>query len=144
MAWTNPSVADFKSQFVRDFPYGTDPSTSVLDSDITYAFAITNINISQGLFPDQGTYTLGYNLLSAHYLVTNLRSSTQGLNGQYNFLQNSKAVGSVNEAFQLPERIMANPYWSMLTKTNYGALYLQLLLPQMAGQIFSVCGTTRP
>lgn len=144
MGFNNPVVSDFKSQFVRDFPYGVDPNTSVLDSDINYAFQMTNVNINPGLFPDQGTYTLAYNLLSAHYLVMNLRSSSQGINGQYNFLQAGKGAGSVNESFSIPERILANPYWSMLTKTNYGALYLQLLLPQLAGQTFSVHGTTLP
>jgi len=142
--FTNPSVADFKSQFVRDFKYGTDPTTDILDSDITYGFVMTNININQELFSDQGSYTLGYNLMSAHFLVMNLRSSSQGFNGQYNFLQNSKGVGSVNESFSIPDRIMANPYWAMLTKTNYGAMFLQLVLPNLCGQLFSVAGTTLP
>lgn len=141
--WTNPSYTDFMTQFTRDFPYGTDPNTSVLTSDILSAFQCTNVNIDPGLFPNQATYTYMYNLLSAHYLVTNLRSSSQGINGQYNFLQASKGVGQVSEAFNIPQRVMDNPYWSMLTKTNYGAQYLQLLLPQLAGQMYSVMGTTR-
>lgn len=144
MAFTNPTVTDFKTQFARDFPFGTDPNTSVLDSDVSNAFVFTNVNFNPALFCDQTTYALAYNLLSAHYLVTNLRSSSQGINGQYNFLQASKGVGSVNEAFNIPERILANPYWSMLTKTNYGATYLQILLPQLTGQVFNVYGTTQP
>lgn len=144
MSYTNPSVADFKNQFVRDFPYGVDPNNNVLDSDITYAFQMTNVNINCALFPDQGTYSLAYNLLSAHYLVTNLRASSQGINGQYNFLQQSKNAGSISEAFGIPQRILDNPYFSMLTKTNYGAMYLQLLLPQLSGQVYNVYGSTRP
>lgn len=142
MAYTNPSVADFKAQFTRDFPYGTDPNTSVLDSDISSSFLYVNVNINPGLFPDQGTYTLAYNLLAAHYLVTSLRNSSQGINGQYNFLQASKGAGPVNEAFSLPQRILDNPYWSMLTKTNYGAQYLNILLPQLTGQMYNAYGTT--
>lgn len=142
--FVNPSVNDFKTQFTRDFPYGTDPNVSVLDSDITSSFLYTNVNINQELFPDQGTYTLAYNLLSAHYLVMNIRSSSQGMNGQFNFLQTSKGAGPVNEAFSIPQRVLDNPYWSMLTKTNYGALYLQILLPQLAGQIYNAFGTTLP
>ncbi len=102
------------------------------------------MNINQNLFPNQGSYTLGYLLLSAHFLVTNLRASSQGMNGQFNFLQQSKGVGSVSESFGIPERILANPYFSMLTKTNYGAMFLQLILPQLSGQMFSVMGTTLP
>jgi hypothetical protein len=130
--WSNPSVADFQAQFFRDFPYGTDINTTVTDQDIVNAFVCTNVNINQALFQNQGTYTLGYLLLSAHYLVTNLRASSQGINGQYNFLQQGKGAGPVNESFAIPQRILDNPYFSMLTKTNYGAQYLQLLLPQLS------------
>lgn len=124
--------------------YPGNPNTQILDQDITSSFLSTNVNINPGLFPDQGTYTLAYLFLSAHYLVMNIRQSSQGINGQYNFLQASKGVGSVNESFSIPERIMANPYWAMLTKTNYGQSYLQLLLPQLAGQFYTVMGTTLP
>lgn len=143
MAFNNPSVTDFKNQFVRDFPYGTDPNEYVLDSDITYAFQFVNANINSGLFSDQGTYSLAYNLLAAHYLVLNLRASSQGINGQYNWLQNSKAVGAVNEAFSIPDRILANPDLAMLTKTNYGTQYLAIVIPQLCGQMFTAYGPAR-
>lgn len=138
MAFTNPSVAQFQAQFPRDFPYGTDPNISVLDSDITAAFQRANVLTNQALFADQGTYTFCYNLLSAHYLVLNLRASSQGINGQYNFLQNSKGVGQINEAFAIPQRILDNPLFSMLTKTNYGAQYLEILSPKLLGQMGAV------
>lgn len=144
MAYTNPSVAQFQSQFTRDFPFGTDPSTQVLDSDVTYAFTFVNVNINQALFADQGSYTLGYNLLAAHYLVMNLRASSQGINGQFNFLQASKGVGSVSEAFSIPQRILDNPDWAILCKTNYGAMFIQLIIPQLAGQMYIAYGTTLP
>lgn len=144
MAFTNPSVQDFKNQFVRDFPYGTDMDTSVLDSDISSAFQFTNINFNPDLWSDQASYNLGYLLLSAHYLVTNLRSSSQGINGQYNFLQQSKNAAAIAEAFSIPQRILDNPDWSMLCKTNYGAQFIQLVIPQMSGQMFVAYGSTRP
>jgi Protein of unknown function (DUF4054) len=144
MAYNNPSVADFKAFFARDFPYGVDPDTSILDADITKAFTFTNVNVNEGLFADQGSYTIGYQLLSAHYLVLNIRASSQGLNGQYNFLQQSKGAGAVNEAFAIPPRILENPEFAMLAKTNYGAQFLLLILPQLSGQVFSVHGSTRP
>lgn len=144
MAYTNPSVADFKAFFNRDFPYGTDPETSVLDSDITKAFTFTNVNFNEALFGDQGSYNVGYLLLSAHYLVMNLRASSQGINGQFAFSENSKSVGNVSQGFAIPQRILDNPDWAILTKTNYGAQFIQLVLPQLAGQIYTVCGSTRP
>lgn len=142
--FVNPSVADFQNFFSRDFPYGTDPSVAILDSDISKAFTFTNINFNMALWPDQGAYTVGYLLLSAHYLVMNIRASSQGLNGQFNFLQQNKNAASIAEGFGIPQRILDNPDWSMLCKTNYGAQYLQLLIPQLAGQIYNVYGSTRP
>lgn len=144
MAFSNPSVQDFKNFFVRDFPYGTDVNTSVLDADIAKSFQFTNVNMNQGLFGDQGSYSVGYLLLSAHYLVMNLRASSQGINGQFNFLQASKGVSGVNEAFSIPQRVLDNPDWAILCKTNYGAQFIQLILPQLAGQIYTVAGATLP
>jgi hypothetical protein len=144
MAFQNPSVAQFKAYFVRDFPYGTDPATAVIDQDIVNAYGETNINFNPDLWGDQGSYNIGYLLLAAHYLVMNLRASSQGLSGQFGWIQASKSVGSVSESFQIPQRVLDNPEFAMLSKTNYGARYLLLLLPQLAGQIYSVCGSTRP
>lgn len=144
MSYENPSVADFKEFFSRDFPYGSDPDTSVLDSDITKAFTMTNVNLNQDLFGDQGTYNIAYYLLSAHYLVTNLQASSQGINGQFNFSEAGKSVGNVSQQFSIPQRLLDNPYFSFLMKTNYGAQYLQLVLPQLSGQMFIARGSTRP
>ncbi len=144
MAFTNPAVADFKNQFVRDFPYGTDPKVAVLDQDIANAFVKANININQELWDDQASYTLGYLLLSAHFMVLSLRSSSQGLNGQYNWAQNNKSVAGISEGFEIPQRIKDNPLFMAYTKTNYGAEYLNMLWPKLLGQTFTVCGSTRP
>lgn len=139
MAFTNPTVAEFKTFFARSFPFGTDPNTSVLDSDVTTALA-SGAAMIYSAFPTQAAYTYGFNLLSAHYLVLNLRAASQGMNGQYNFLQSSKGVESVSESFSIPQRILDNPYWAMLCKTHYGAQYLESILPLMSGQVFTVCG----
>lgn len=144
MAFINPSVSDFKNQFFRDFPYGTDPDVAVLDQDIANAFVQTNISLNPALWSDQSSYTLGYLLLSAHYMVLNIRASSQGLNGQWNWAQNNKSVGSVSEGFEIPERIKQNPEWMAYYKTNYGAMYMNLVLPLLTGQTFTVCGTTWP
>lgn len=144
MAYSNPSVADFKAYFNRDFPYGVDANTTVLDSDISKAFQMTNININQGLFGYQSSYTVAYLLLSAHYLVMNLRSSSQGINGQFNFLEQNKSVGAIAQSFAIPQRVLDNPDWAILCKTNYGAQFIQLILPQLAGNMFTVHGSTRP
>lgn len=144
MGYNNPVIADFKAQFIRDFPYGSDPNTSILDQDIANAFNLVNMNINPGNWQDQTSYSIGYNYLAAHYLVLNIRASSQGINGQYNWAQNSKSVQGVAEAFNIPERIQNNPFFMMLTKTNYGARYFELLLPQLGGQVYTVWGRTKP
>ncbi len=144
MAFNNPSVAEFKAYFFRDFPYGTDVDTSVTDADIAKGFQLCNMVINQGLFSAQADYTVGYFLLSAHYLVMNLRMSSQGINGQFSFLEQSKSVAALSQAFAIPQRILDNPDWAILMKTNYGAQYIQLLLPRLAGQVFIAYGSTRP
>ena len=35
--FNNPAVSDFKAQFFRDFPYGTDVNNTILDQDIANA-----------------------------------------------------------------------------------------------------------
>lgn len=144
MTFLNPTVAEFKAFFTRDFPYGINPVTSVLDSDITKAFLFTNAGLNPDLFNDQQIYTLGYQLLSAHYLVMNLRASSQGISGQFAFLEQSKSVGSVSASYAIPQRVLDNPDWAILMKTNYGAQFLQLVLPLLVGQVLIVCGTTQP
>lgn len=144
MSYENPSVAQFKEFFSRDFPYGTDPATSILDSDITKAMLFTNMTINQNLFCDQPSYNIGYELLTAHYLVMNLRASSQGINGQFSFLEQSKNVAQVAQSFAIPQRILDNPDWAMFMKTNYGAQYMQLILPQLCGAMFIAPGRTLP
>lgn len=144
LSYEAPSVDDFKEYFERDFPYGDNIATSVTDNDIEKAFGQTDFNINPNFFASQAQYNIGYLLLAAHYLVTDLTMSSQGLNGSYSFLEQSKSVGSVSQGFAIPQRILDDPYMAMLAKTNYGAKYLQLLLPQLTGQMFSVCGSTRP
>jgi hypothetical protein len=139
-----PSIADFKAYFFRDFPYGDDIETNVTDQDIAKAMGQANVNFNPALFGDQNSFSIAYDLLSAHYLVVDLRMSSQGINGQYSFLEQSKSVGSVSQSFAIPQRILDDPYFSMLSKTNYGAKYLELIIPQLAGQMFLVHGSTRP
>lgn len=144
MAFQAPSIPDFKAQFVRDFPYSTDVNVGVTDADIASAYNLVNVNVSQSLWADQQGYTLGYLYLAAHYLCLNLRASSQGINGQYNWIQNSKSVQGVAEGFQIPQRLIDNLFFAMLTKTNYGARFFELVYPALIGQVFPVRGRTLP
>lgn len=144
MAYTPPTVAEFKTFFSRDFPYGATPDT-VTDDDIQRAIDEAVAFVNEGLFCSQESYTTAVLYLSAHNLVTNLRLSSQGINsGQFAWLQNSRAAGSVSESLAIPDRIMANPEYAMLTTTGYGGKFLMMVIPGLSGQIFTVCGRTLP
>src|SRR5690606_38879219 len=101
MAFTWPSVSDFKAYFTRDFPYGEDPSTAIVDADITKAIGEAKFNVNETLFATQEQFTIGCMYAIAHYLVMDLRASSQGINGQFTWLENSKSVGAVSQAFSI-------------------------------------------
>jgi len=141
-AYTNPDVAAFKAYFNRDFPYGNSDLTTVQDADIAKAQTQQQNLIPQFLFPNQNLYTQGAQLLAAHFLVQNLRASSQGIAGKYEWLNTGKNVGPVGASFQIPDRILENPELAILTSTYYGVQYLYLILPLLTGQMFTVEGAT--
>ncbi len=149
MAFTFPSVADFKAYFFRDFAY--DPAvappydlTKIQDLDITKAMEEAKRNFNSALFGTQEEYTMCFLYLTAHYMVMDLRASSQGIAGSYAWLTTGKSVGSVSESFGIPQKILDNPLLAMYSKTNYGAKYLSLVLPYITGPMFTVCGGTSP
>lgn len=143
MAYTYPAVNDFKNYFVRDFSYGSDPSINVLDSDISKAQGEAKMMINSQFASSQTNFDILFNYLTAHYLVMDLRAASQGLSGQFSWTESGKSVGSVSQQFAIPDRILSNPDFAYLAKTNYGAKYLTLILPFLAGPVFSVHGRTK-
>lgn len=143
MSYQNPSVAQFQSFFDRDFPYGTDVNTSIRQQDILKAFMEANNQINPCLYLSQSSYSMGYLYYSAHALATNIVNSSQGVNGQYNGMQQSKSVGPISESFVFPQQILNNPYFAALAKTTYGNKYLMDLLPRLTGATGSVFGNTK-
>ncbi len=139
--YTQPTVTVY-------FSTGEGDNTSdknVTDFDIASAIAkATNFNVTNGLFGSQAAFTQAYNLLAAHYLCTTLQASEAGLGGQAQWLTQSKTVGDVTEAFQIPERIMKSPYLSKLSKTTYGAQFLELVSPALVGNMGTFYRPTSP
>lgn len=143
MAYTYPDATAFKAYFTRDFPYGS-TTEQVMDADINKAIDEAKFNFNEALFGSQAEFNIGFLYLTAHYLVSDLQASSQGIAGQYNWLQTSKSAGNVSESFQIPDRILNNPEFAMFSKTRYGAKFLSLIMPRIIGQIFTVCGRTKP
>lgn len=144
----NPDEQDFKSFFVRDFPYqpvscDTELDKYIQDCDIQRALLEVECQINSSLFTTQEQYELAYLYFAAHYLVTNIQASGQGIEGSFEWNQTSKSVGSVSVAQSIPESILMNPYNAWLTKTSYGAKYLMMILPKLTGVIFPSYGATK-
>ena len=144
MSYLNPSVADFKTRFTRDFPYGVDVSTSITDADIANACVETNNEISQEVWESQAAYTQAYLFLTAHFLSMDLRAASQGVQGTGRGSQVSKGVGPISGGFALPQRVIDSPSWAAYMQTTYGKRYLDMLIPRSAGSCFSVPGSTQP
>ncbi len=116
-------------------PFGGDNTNAkkVSDFDIASAFVAMGINLTQALFSSQAAFTRCYNLLAAHYLCESLIAAGVGLGGQAQWLTESKTVGNVTESFKIPDRVLKSPLLAKLSKTTYGAQFLELLSPQLIG-----------
>jgi hypothetical protein len=142
MAWVDPTISDFQGFFNRDFAYGNADLTTVQDADITKALIQQQGTINPRLFNSQALYTQGALLLAAHFLVMNLRASSQGIAGKFDWATNSKSVANVSANFSIPQRILDNPEFSIYASTTYGVQYLGMVIPLLTGQMFPVQGGT--
>jgi len=118
--------------------------SKVTNTDILAAQGIAPANINPILFPNQAAWGTAFNLLTAHYLCTNLLNSTQGVKSQYDWLTAQRTVGNVSASFGIPDRVMKSAFFNTLTSTRYGALYLSIIAPLLHGNMRIACGATTP
>ena len=116
----------------------------VRDKDIEKAFASTNADINHELFAKQFHFTESFLNLAAHNLIMNLRASSQGIDGEFDWLLTNKGVGSVSAGFHIPTFLADNPVYSFYCKTPYGVRYITLIYGKTKGRIFTVAGATLP
>jgi hypothetical protein len=116
----------------------------VQDTDIQGAITDAQYNINEGLFATQDTWNRGFLYLAAHQLVEKLLMDAEGTQSQYAWLTTAKSVADVNESFQIPDRISADPFLAHLSKTRYGAMYLQIISPQLIGNVITAFRFTLP
>lgn len=140
--YTNPTVAEFKTFFARDFIYNANPALGITDTDIQNALDEAICNINPDLFLKQEQYTLGCLLLAAHFLCLAITSASTGTNGNFEGFITSKSVGNVSTSSQIPDRFLKDAILSLYARTTYGVRYLQLILPFLSGNVFSVAGRT--
>lgn len=121
-----------------------DTDNYVQDYDIAAAFAEALLVFNQSLFDTDANIRIGYLYLTAHYLVNDLRAAQAGLGATGAFPVNSRSVGSVSEAYQIPQQYTDDPFLSFYTSSSYGMKYLSMILPLLRGNFNAVEGRTLP
>jgi hypothetical protein len=151
VAYTVPTVADFKAQFPRDFPYAVTASggdntdlSRVTDTDIAGAITDAGFNVNEGLFATQAGYTRAYLFLAAHCLVQVLLAAGEGVKSSFNWLVTSKSAGDLSESFAIPRDILEDPYLGSISKTRYGSRYLEIISPLLVGNFQTFFRQTPP
>ena len=137
------TVAQFKTAFPREFPFGTVASTSVIDSDVTRAIAEALMVWNDALWGSDAEKQVAFGYAAAHFLALNIQGAG-GLKGAGAGLKSTgkgpiltKGVGPVNLGYALPDAFTQSPVLSMFLKTDFGVRYLQLLAPRAVGVCFS-------
>lgn len=93
-----------------------------------------------------------YLYLTAHFLVTSLQAvgglalkagaGSPGLHSQGEGIVSSKGGGGLNISFSWPALVTDSPVLFQLTKTSYGLMYLQILVPKLVGNVGVAHGET--
>lgn len=151
MSYTIPTVAAFKAQFPRAFPYAVTPAggdnsnpKKITDDDISGAILDAQFNINEDLFASQEMFTRAFLYLAAHQLIEAVKAQMEGIASQYGWLTTSKSVGDVSESFQIPERFAQDPMLANISKTRFGAMYLQIVSPLLVGHVMALPRVTLP
>jgi hypothetical protein len=141
------TIQEFKTQFDRnEFTYGDD-IPNVRDKDIQDAMNNALSLFNQGLYPvpsdeypvDVGKQALLY--LTAHELKKMLNEVQD--QGQSQFNQNSRSVGSISESLSIPEWMNESVY-AYFTTTSFGIRYVLLTMPYLGGTVYAILGATQP
>ena len=135
--WVVPTVAQFQTQFFRDWEYApvvqgvTDPSLKYIQNqDIQNAINIAVNDFNPQYGPNN---TVVFLYLAAHYMVMGLRNSSMGLNSQAKFPQDSATVGGVTVSNNIVERFANDANFAKYLTTGYGQLYLSMVYPYTVG-----------
>lgn len=143
MSFTQPTIAEFKATFDRDFTYGTGKET-VRDSDIQRALDGAATVFNPAIWDDTEGKT-AYEYLSAHFLVLNIQmagglTKKNGTQNRGGGITQSKGAGQVNVAYGIPPRILEDAVLNQFMRTDYGMRYLQLITPRLIGNMAVVSG----
>lgn len=118
--------------------------TRVTDDDINGALQDAAYNVNEALFDTQANWARAFLYLTAHNLIERLLAAGEGMRSRYNWLTTAKAVGDVSESFEIPDIIKQNPFLASISKTRYGARYLEIITPLLVGNMRTNFRVTPP
>ncbi len=136
----NDSVNTVPTNVTDWVQYSDSVYNYILDADIEKAFAEAKVNFNQALFSTDEEITLAFLYLAAHFLVIDIRNSSQGVNSKGNYNAQSQTVGNVSESLYIPDKIANNSIFQMYTTTGYGMKYINLVAPRLVGRVVAVRG----
>jgi hypothetical protein len=143
-------IESFKAYFDRDFEYGTDKK-DVRDKDISKAIDQANLVFNAALWADSASAAIAFKFLTAHYLVKDIQmagglnaAAGQGINSTPSFPINSKSAGQLSVSYTLPAEMADSAVLSQYLTTGYGMKYLQLLMPNLIGNVANAAEMTKP
>jgi hypothetical protein len=67
-----------------------------------------------------------------------------GLGSSGTFPVNNKSAGPLSVGYQIPQDLANDPILHQFMNTKYGQRYLELLAPNLVGNVVSVQGATTP
>lgn len=146
------SVAGFKAQFAREFPYGTG-TDKVMDGDITRAINEAASSFNGALFDSTET-PIWFYYCAAHFLALNIqaagglnvfgREARQGVNSVGEGVLSGKGVGPVNQQFDGQDESLKSPGLAWFHKTEFGKKYIAKVSARSVGSVFAVPGPVEP
>lgn len=116
----------------------------VSDDDIDKAIKVAQGLYNPNLMKTEQSRKIAFLFLVAHCLAYNLRTEKTGINSTGSFNVSARKAGKVEEKYYIPEKLVDNPIYNFYTKTNYGLMYLSLVIPQTMGRMHLAKGTTTP
>jgi hypothetical protein len=135
------SVAGFKTYFDRDFTFGT-ALTTVRDVDIQKAIDEALALFNDSVWDSDAQEVIAFYNLTAHCLVKIMTSG--GANSTGSFAISNKSAGPLSVGYQIPQDLANNPILSLYLTTQFGLKYVQLLAPNLIGNMGTVEGITLP
>lgn len=142
-------VDDFKGYFDRDFTFGA-ALTNVRDKDIERAIAEAQALFNPALWTAGDDLEIAFEYLTAHCLVTavaaagGLNNAGRGLDSSGSFAISSKSAGPLSVGYAIPQELVDNPVLNQFMTTKYGQRYLEMLAPNLLGNVGTAQGQTQP